>query len=275
MMALGAADPAVIAALPGLIEKTDDPRELLLVLTTAALAAPDAAISSSLWKRVSSGTPLDPTQQDAARLAMRRQGITLLGADFANFSADPPASWSDREILAVITRIAAGPDRPALVALATTAPAGLRPHIEKILTAAPVFDRTPVEVPGRFMPGRDLYMKACIECHQADGRGVALTFPPLAGSEWVKGDRDTLLRIILGGLSGPIEVNNVKFDSVMPGHSHVSDTEIASIASFVRFAFGDIKEKPVTPEDVKTLRPEVEKRKFVPWTAEDLRAAGK
>ena len=61
----------------------------------------------------------------------------------------------------------------------------------------------------------------------------------------------------------------------MPGHSHVSDEEIASIASFVRFAFGEIKEKPVTPEDVKALRPDVEKRKFVPWTIDELRVFGK
>jgi hypothetical protein len=43
-MALGAAHPAVTEALPGLIEITEDPRELLFVLTTAATAAPDAAI---------------------------------------------------------------------------------------------------------------------------------------------------------------------------------------------------------------------------------------
>jgi mono/diheme cytochrome c family protein len=132
-----------------------------------------------------------------------------------------------------------------------------------------------VEVPERFITGRDFYMKACIECHQAAGSGVPLTFPPLAGSEWVMGDRDTLLRIILCGLTGPIEVNGVEFNGVMPGHSHVSDEEIASIASFVRFTFGGIEERPITPEEVKTLRPEVGKRKFVPWTVEDLRAAGK
>lgn len=62
------------------------------------------------------------------------------------------------------------------------------------------------------------------------------------GSEWVKSDRKTLLRILLGGLAGPVEVNGQKFDSVMPGHSHVADSEIAEIASFVRFAFGELQE---------------------------------
>jgi putative membrane-bound dehydrogenase-like protein len=275
MIALGANDPSVVAALPELLEKADSPREQLYVLTTAALAPQDAAVSSALWKLVSSVKPMDGTLLEAARLAMRRQGLTLLGVDLAKFGEGPPTTWQDKEILAVVSRVAASADREALVKFATTAPAGLRGHIERILAAPPEIDRTPVDVPNRFITGRDLYMKACIECHQADGRGVPQTFPPLAGSEWVKGDRDTLLRIVLGGLSGPIEVNKLKFNAVMPGHSHVSDAEIASIATFVRFAFGDLKEKPVTPEEVKALRPDVEKRKFVPWTVDELRAAGK
>ena len=126
---------------------------------------------------------------------MRRQGIMLLGVDFADFSKEPPSTWHEGELLG-------------------------------------------------------------------------------AGSEWVKGERDTLVRIIPGVLFGPVEVNTVKFNGVMPGHSHVSDEEIAMIASFVRFAFGDLNEKPVTPEEVKALRPEVEKRKFVPWTGDDLRGLG-
>ncbi len=275
MLALGANDPTVVAALPELLEKADSPRGRLYVLTTAALAPEDAAVSAAMWKFVSSEQRMDGTLQEASRLAMRRQGLTLLGVDLDKFGEGPPTTWQDKEILAVVSRIAASGDRAALVKFATTAPAGLRGNIERILAAPPEIDRTAVDVPNRFIGGRDLYMKACIECHQADGRGVPQTFPPLAGSEWIKGDRDTLLRIILGGLSGPIEVNTQKFNSVMPGHSHVNDADIASIASFVRFAFGDIKEKPITTEDVKALRPDVEKRKFVPWTAGELRALGK
>ncbi len=275
MIALGGEDPSVVAALPGLLEKSDSPRELLYVLTTAALAPQDAAISSALWKLVSGELPMDGTLQEACRLAMRRQGLTLLGVDLALFGEAPPEKWQDKEILAVISRIAASADREALVKFAATAPTGLRSHIERILAAPPEIDRTPVDVPNRYITGRDFYMKACIECHQADGRGVPQTFPPLTGSEWVKGDRDSLLRILLGGLSGPIEVGGQKFNGVMPGHAHVADAEIAEIAGFVRFAFGGLTEKPVTPADVKSLRPEVEKRKFVPWTVPELRAAGK
>jgi len=272
MLALGVASPAVTTALPELIEKTAAPRELLFVFTTAALAAPDRKISSALWKRVSQGAAMDPTLQEAARLAMRHQNLTLFSADFSNFKADTPSTWFEIEIVAIITRLASGTDRPALATLAATAPAGLRSHMERILAAPPVIDRTPVEVPERFIAGRDAYMKSCIECHQADGNGVPNTFPPLAGSEWVKGDRKTMLNIVLGGLSGPIEVAGMKFNGVMPGHSHMTDAELARISTFVRFAFGELREKPVTEDEIKALRPGVDQRKFVPWTLQDLRA---
>lgn len=271
MNALGAADAGVAAALPGLIEETMDAREQLFVLTTAALAAPDVKISAALWKWVASGKVEDPTLREAARLAMRRQGFAFVSADLRGFDEKAPRAWFVEEVLAVIGRVAAGPERQQLAAFAAGAPNELRGPIEKALAAPRVLDRKPVEVPKRYIAGRDAYMKACIECHQADGGGVAETFPPLAGSEWVKGDRETLVRIILGGVAGPIEVKGLKFNGAMPGHLLSSDAEVAEIASFVRYAFGEIIEDAITPAEVKALRPAVEKRKFMPWTVKELR----
>ncbi|MDH4445597.1 MAG: ThuA domain-containing protein [Akkermansiaceae bacterium] len=270
MLALGATDPAVVAALPAMITDTQDLREQLIALTTAALTLPNEAISSALWKTACKQDLLETTSKDAMRLAMRRQGLTLFSADFSRFSADAPTAWSGQEIIAIITRIAASSERQKLVEFAATAPAGLRAHIDQILRAAPVINRVPVDVPQAFFAGRDAYMKACIECHQADGRGVPDTFPPLTGSPWVKGDPDIMTLILLGGLTGPVEINGLHFNGVMPGHSHLTDAELAQIASFVRFAFGDKREEPITAEQVKALRPAVEKRKFVPWTVKDL-----
>jgi mono/diheme cytochrome c family protein len=205
---------------------------------------------------------------------MRRQSVSLLSACAAGFSAAPPATWFDKEIPLIIARIAASPNRPALAALAATAPSGLRGHIEAALAATPDTAPTTAVLPDHLTAGRDSYLKTCTECHQANGEGVPDTFPPLAGSERVKGDADTILRIMLGGLAGPIEIQGGKFDGVMPGHSHLKDEEIAAIASFVRHSFGGIEENAIPPERVKALRPEVEKRNFKPWSAEELRKPG-
>jgi mono/diheme cytochrome c family protein len=146
----------------------------------------------------------------------------------------------------------------------------IRSRFEAILGEAPVAPTVERKLPEHLIPGRDLYLKSCVECHQADGKGVPNTFPPLLESEWVRGDLDTMLRIMLGGLMGPITVNGEEFNSAMPGHSHASDEDIAAVASYVRNAFAHLDEEPVDPAKVKALRPEVDDRKFMPWTVKEL-----
>ena len=62
--------------------------------------------------------------------------------------------------------------------------------------------------------GAEVYRREahCITCHQADGQGLpAAQFPSIAKSDWVGGDPKRLIRIILHGLMGPIEVNGTKY----------------------------------------------------------------
>ena len=273
MQALGAADPHVLAALPALLTRATSPREQLYILITASLASPDRELSISLCKFAENAAAMDPTLQRALQLALRKQGITLFSADFSKFKADPPVTWFENEVLAIISHLAAGLGRPALIDFSLSAPAGLKTHIKRLLTEPMEINRTPIEIPPQFVPGRDLYMKSCIECHQADGRGVPNTFPPIVGSERLKGDRASVLRLVLGGLAGPIEVNGLKFNGVMPGHSHMQDEELAKIVSFARYSFGGIEESPITADEVKAQRPAVEKRNFVPWTVDELKAS--
>lgn len=268
MLALGAGDPAVVRALPGLITTTANPRELLLVISTAAQAPSNEPLSKALWQLASRETKLDATQSEAMRLALRRQGSTLLAVALA---AELPDGWAGQEILEIAKRVAASPNRSALVAMQATAPAGVRAKLDEILSAAPATAAVEPVLPGHLLAGQTLYLKACIECHQADGKGVEKTFPPLVDSEWVKGDSRTLLRIMLGGVYGPIKVNGVDFNSAMPGHIHLTDEEIATTASFVRHAFGKQSGKPISPSDVQALRPEIVQRKFTPWTVDELR----
>jgi len=272
LLALGSEDPSVVAAMPDLLKKIEEPRERLIALTVAARTSPNDLVAAALWNLVSTAS-LDDVQREAARLAMRRQGTTLLVAAFAKLDGGLPDAWYGTELREVAARVAASPNRAALVALLAGAPAALKTEMEIVLSASgePVPEEAPL--PEHLVAGRDAYMKSCIECHQADGRGVEDTFPPLVDSEWVTGNPRTLLRIMLGGVYGPIEVKGVAYNSAMPGHSHSSDEEIAAIASYVRYAFGGKKEKPFPAEQVEALRPEVEERKYAPWTVEELKKA--
>jgi nitrite reductase (NO-forming) len=101
--------------------------------------------------------------------------------------------------------------------------------------------------------GKAVYMGTCSTCHQIDGKGLANVFPPLAGADYVMADKERSIRIVLEGLSGPIEVNGQTFNSVMPPLANFTDHEIADVLTFVRNSFGN-KGDAVTDPEVARVR---------------------
>jgi mono/diheme cytochrome c family protein/glucose/arabinose dehydrogenase len=106
--------------------------------------------------------------------------------------------------------------------------------------------------------GAEVYRREahCITCHQADGQGLpAAQFPSIAKSPWVSGDPRRLIRIVLHGLMGPIEVNGAKYPGQVPmtAFKGLSDQEIAGVTTFVRNSFGN-KGSAVTPAQVAAER---------------------
>lgn len=104
--------------------------------------------------------------------------------------------------------------------------------------------RTPDEVEdnlqkGQMARGETLYYQYCGICHQQNGKGDSGRFPPLAESDWVTGDKERLIDVVLNGLEGPIEVNGVTYNSVMPQHSFLSDEDVATVLSYIRRSFGN------------------------------------
>lgn len=102
--------------------------------------------------------------------------------------------------------------------------------------------------------GEKVYGSVCATCHQPTGRGVAGSFPPLAGSGGFYGDPKKHANIIVHGLSGPIQVQGQAWDLVMPPQGGVlSDYDIAAVATFERLSWGN-NDGMVTPEDVASVR---------------------
>ena len=63
--------------------------------------------------------------------------------------------------------------------------------------------------------------------------------PPLEGSSWVAGPENHLIRIVLHGLRGPIEVAGKPYNQEMPGFGPIlTDEDIASLISHARKRFG-------------------------------------
>ncbi len=128
----------------------------------------------------------------------------------------------------------------------------------------------------RLQQGGDVFNAVCFQCHGQDAMGAPMEgaapgstlAPPLAGSPRVQGHRDYIIKVLLKGLSGPIDGKTYRDVMVpMPG----TDEWIAGVASYVRSSFGNTGGM-VTPADVARVRAATEARK-TPWTVAELEAS--
>ncbi len=96
----------------------------------------------------------------------------------------------------------------------------------------------------------------CLQCHGADGKGLAAAgFPPLVNSKWVTQDKTRLIKIILNGLMGAIEVDGKQYNGAMPGFaSRLNDHDIAAISYYIRNAWGHKNSVPISREEVAKVR---------------------
>jgi putative membrane-bound dehydrogenase-like protein len=116
----------------------------------------------------------------------------------------------------------------------------------------------------------------CFSCHGPDGSGVVGLGPPLDGSEWVTGKPETLINIMLHGMTGPVTVAGVDYvpNTDMPAlgmnEKLFTNQKLADIATYVRNEW-DNKASSVTVETVKKQREATKDRAGKPWTAPELK----
>lgn len=115
--------------------------------------------------------------------------------------------------------------------------------------------------PAGFAQGERTFIGTCAACHQRDARGLSTAFPPLAESDYLMADRERSIRVVLGGLSGPITVNGRNYDSVMPPFANLTDHEVADVLNYVRTNFGnDGSADPIRDEEVAAVRAALPRR---------------
>ncbi|QDV65383.1 Cytochrome c-552 precursor [Crateriforma conspicua] len=100
---------------------------------------------------------------------------------------------------------------------------------------------------------------SCYACHRDNGEGVVRIYPPLAGSEWINGDPERLIKLTLHGIWGKIRVRGKVFETNqgVPPMTAIgnmfTDAEIASVLTYVRNSWGNDASE-ITPEQVKQIR---------------------
>ncbi len=104
-----------------------------------------------------------------------------------------------------------------------------------------------------------IYNRYCSGCHQKNGQGDGNRFPPLNNTDWVTGDKNRLIRLVLTGMDGPIEVNGKPYNSNMPQHRFLNDDDIAQVLTYIRQQFGNTA-TAVSAEEVQLVRKEISTR---------------
>ena len=119
--------------------------------------------------------------------------------------------------------------------------------------------------------GRELYNN-CMLCHGPDGGGQPWLGPALIDSPWLLGNDQIAIRILLDGMTGPVEVDGVKWDATMPTqreNSDFSDENVAGLLTWLRRQWGHGGD-PITTEGVARVRENTSDR-IMPWTVKELR----
>jgi nitrite reductase (NO-forming)/hydroxylamine reductase len=104
--------------------------------------------------------------------------------------------------------------------------------------------------------GEAVFLANCAACHQPTGVGLAGAFPPLADSDFLQGNRQEVLAAALFGLQGPITVNGVEYNGVMPSLGHLTDADLAAAITYVFGSWGN-NVAAVSVEEVAALRVEL------------------
>ena len=173
---------------------------------------------------------------------------TTLGA-----VAQPTDKFLDYALRQTVRHLA-----PTSGKLVAELPAPQAAYLKKVISSGPAV----------ISPGQAIYEALCLNCHQAAGQGLTGVYPPLAQSEWVAGDSQRLIKIVMHGLAGPTKVAGKDYGLVPMPPMGLDDQQLADVLTYVRSAFGN-KAAPVKVEDVKAVRTSTQGR-TAPWTAAEL-----
>ena len=121
------------------------------------------------------------------------------------------------------------------------------------------------------VPGERHFASYCAACHQYDGQGMGDAPPLDASSTWVTGPPERLIKIVLHGVKGKMEIAGRTYDREMPGFGKMlTDEQAASLLSFVRRQFAGVNES-ITPDAVGHIRASNQDRTAY-WSVEELLA---
>ena len=117
----------------------------------------------------------------------------------------------------------------------------------------------------KMVNGYKIFKEYCSTCHGLDGRGIKQLAPSLVGSPRLKGNFDVPVKILLHGLTGPVD--GVEYNGVMASVGKESDQYIADVLSYVRRHLNN--SESIDVEKIKVIRDQTKDRNKY-WTLKEL-----
>jgi len=109
------------------------------------------------------------------------------------------------------------------------------------------------KVVAQILQGEKVYMQYCLVCHQVTGGGVSGLNPPLQDTEYVLGEKNRLIEILIKGSNVGLLIQGNTYSNAMPGFGNLSDEDIANVATYIRNSFGNMAD-PITKEEVSQYK---------------------
>ncbi|MBB5352328.1 putative membrane-bound dehydrogenase-like protein [Haloferula luteola] len=240
--AIAVGSPAALKAVFGSEEVSLEGRELAEMWIAMSRSAADPELGGALFAQAVArpGLFADSILADAWRIASRRQRAGVLAA-----AEEKPAQDGALQVQIELLKKAGG--------------ASPKQEVKRMFKPdAAIHER-----------GKVVFSQTCIACHGLDGKGVPGAFPPIDGSDWLTGEAELPIRIVLHGLQGPLKVSGQEYNSVMaPLGGSLNDQQIADVLTYVRQSWGN-DAAPVTVDEVSKVRAATADR-TLPWTAGEL-----
>ena len=199
-------------------------------------------------------------------LPLRSQQLTLLGslATHPTVTAKRPIKLDAEP--AALAKLAKSKDAAMLKALAWFKSTVIWPGKPGVVVP-PTKALTNEEL-ALFDNGRQTFAGLCAACHQPTGKGLEGLAPPLAESEWVLGEPERIVKVVMHGLRGPIKVKGMTYSYDMPAAGFLTDEQIAGVLTYIRREW-DHEASPVSVDLVKKIRAE-NKGRTDAWTEPEL-----
>jgi alcohol dehydrogenase (quinone), cytochrome c subunit len=114
-------------------------------------------------------------------------------------------------------------------------------------------------VPARDAVGAAVYTSFCARCHGAGGEGVTHVFPKLTGNPAIiTEDTTSLIRLLVEGGNSPRTLSGPPRQAMPAFAGQLTDSQIGAVLTWIRISWGN-DARPVTANDVRTLRDEIHK----------------